>query len=371
MGWSVWVTDTVTGVKQQRLPVSAFTWSRVLNGGGSGSATVQLSDSVTRLLDVKTLTIPAKNTLVLESTHGLAFGVPPVVVYAGVIWSRTYDHPTATLTIQHSDIWSLLNRRLAIDKTVPFSAVVHQTYTAVSSATLVKRLITLAVTGAADMNLGLRITKPADEVGPITRTNYGYHMNVLGDLLDGLMNEDGGTDIDFAPRWVSGELDYLMRTGTVAVPKLTAGLYEWNLQAEQSGLVGLSVTEDANKLATSAYAVGEGSEEDMLVYSDRVISPQYPGIDHIESYKTVDNAYALSAKAVGDLIAFKQPTAQTSFSVLASGTPAVTALQLGGTVKVWSKGDLWLADGFTSSRLIEFSGDLSENVKLEFQPGGA
>lgn len=362
MAWNVWVTDTVTGVKQQRLPVSAFTWSRVLNGGGSGSATVQLSDSVTRLLDVKTLTVPTKNTLVLERDG--------VVVYAGVIWSRTYDHTAGTLTLEHGDLWSMLGRRLAVDHYVGVVSTWNVTYTNLTLRQYAKNLVILGIFGDANANMMLPITLPADETGTISRTIYGYHLPNLLDSLDDVMGEDGGPDIDFQPRWVSGALNWLMRVGSTATPKLSSGSWEWNLGAEQSGIVGLSVTDDSVKQVTNMIAVGEGSEADMLIRSNRIVNPVFPHMERVSSFKDESNAVRLANLATGNLNVYKTTTTQWGFSMRADGTPAVTDLLLGGTAKVWVRSDPWLPDGFTSSRLVQYSGDLTENVALQFQPDG-
>lgn len=361
--WSVWSCDTVTGDKQNQLPVSAFPWARLLNAGApSNSASVPLLDeTVKKMGGVKALTTPLSRTLVLDWDD--------TVVYAGIVGKRTYTHATGMLEVQHADLWSLFLRRLAADVVAPFIKKTKQTYVGVSLSTLAKRLVQLSMTGLPDDNRALPITLPADVAGTIKRTYYGYHLNMLADVLEDIINE--GPDIDFRPRWLNDKLDWEMRTGTTATPKLNAGLYEWNLTSQESGITDLSVSDDSAKFSTTAYAVGEGTEEDMLMYSNRTLEPAFPAVDHIEMYKTEDDDDRLIARANADLATFDHMTEQWGFSMLASGTPKVSDLLLGGTARVWSKGDPWIPDGWNSNRLIGFSGDLTETVKLGFQPGGA
>lgn len=356
MSWSVWSVDTVTGVKQQRLPVLAFQWERALNSGGSGSAAIALRAADVARLDIDDLTTPLARTLVLEWG-----GVP---VYAGAVDTRTYDHKSGLLTLRHSDVWTVLRRRLAIDHTVAESKLVNQVVSNLSSGTVAKRLVQLGLKGLSDMNMGLPITFSADVAGSISRTYFGYHFPWLGDLLDDLMNEGGGTDIDFRPRWVGNKLDYQMRTGS-----LTEGTFEWRVGGEKSGVIGLSVVEDSAKLASGVYALGEGSEVDKLARSRRVIDPVFPYTDRVALLSTEADVAALDRYAVGDLAAFKQPTEQWGFSVLASGSPKVSDLLLGGQARVWVQDDPWLTTGWHENRIVGFSGDLSETVKLQLQPG--
>jgi len=357
MAWSVWACDTVTGTRLQKLPQpAAFSWARALNEGSGGSATIPLRAANFAGLNLKSLSTPLARTWVLD-WDGSA-------VYAGIIEDRIYNHKAGTLTLPHSDLWTILDRRLAIDHREPVAKVVHQSFTSLSSATVAKKMTQLGIAGLSDMNMLLPITFSADSSGPITRKYYGYHFAWLGDVLRDLMNEDGGTDIDFRPRWLANKLDWQMRTGS-----LTSGTFEWHLGVDKSGTIGLTVTEDSSKVATASYAIGEGSEVDKLARSRRVIDPPIPFLDRITALSTEDNEDALTRYAIGDLAAFQKPTEQWGFSTMASGTPAVSDLLLGGSAKTWVQEDPWLSTGWHNNRIIGFSGDLSEKVKLQLQPG--
>lgn len=363
MSFKAFVCDTVSGDVRSVLPVSAFSWGRLLNGGASGSATVQLRDPVVSALAVRSLTVPVSNTLVLERDG--------VVLFAGLIWSRGYSHATGELTLDLQDLWSVWSRRLAGDASASVMADVNLVYSALSPATIAKRVITEGITGPADSNRPLPITFPADVAGSMSRTYYGYHFATVAEVLDDLMNEDNGPDIDFLPRWVSGKLNWLMRAGTEGTPKLSSGSWDWNLSAPDAGPTRLTLVEDAAKLTTNAVSLGEGMERKMLTRSNRIINPIYPSLQMVTAHKTESNTTRLTARANSDLKTYGKPTEQWAFDIMASGTPSVADLQLGGTVRVFSKGDPWVPDGWNDNRLIGFSGDLTERVSLQFQPMGA
>jgi len=355
MAWSVWSVDTVTGGDRQRLPKPAsFSWGRVLNAGGSGSAVFMLRDSVFSRLNPRTVLREKSRTLVLDWDG--------VVVYAGAVDRAVYDQPSGRLTIAHSDIWTALSDRLAIDHREPVAKVINQVFVSKSSGTVAKKLVELSMQGLAGMNIALPITLPADVAGSISRTYYGYHFEWLGDVLQNLMDEDGGTDIDFRPRWVGNALNWEMRTGS-----LSSGSYEWHVGVEKSGITDLSVTTDAVNVATAAYAIGEGSGIDKLAHSQRDLTPDYPFADRLTTLSTETSEDALARYALGELNAFETPTEQWGFSILASGSPKVSDLLLGGTAKTWMQDDPWLTEKSYTNRIIGFSGDLSENVNLQFQ----
>lgn len=359
MAWNVWVVNTVNGARRQKLPVSAFPWDRVLNGAGSGSATIQLRDKVTSQLPYMDLTLPLSRTFVLSWNE--------TAVYAGIVWSREYDRDAGTMTVTLSDVWSILAARLALNRGATDIANSILTWSGLSLATLCSKVVQAGFQLPSNDWL-VPIVYPSDVSGAGSKTWYGYDFPVVADVLTDLMGEQNGPDVDFVPQWSAGNdprLQWVMRTGA-----LSAGAWEWNLAAEKSGVTGLKWKQDASKVTTSGIGRGEGSEKNVIhkrVQADglgyaleRVVSSNLKTVAEVESH------------ARGYLATYQTPTEQWSMGIQANGHVPVTGLQLGGRVRLWSKGDPVISDGLHVHRLIQYSGDLGLSVNLGIQTvGGA
>ena len=94
-------------------------------------------------------------------------------------------------------------------------------------------------------------------------------------------------------------------------------------------------------------------------------------------FKNTDNVTALQRKAGGALATYGTPTEVWEFGIRWDGDPAVTDLLLGGTAHIHVgsdpllKNNPGLVSGRKDLRVVGFSGDLSGNVSLKFQPEGA
>lgn len=365
MAWSVSIVDTVTGKNRQRihdLP-SSFSWERVLNGGGAGQATFELGDREKYFGVVNfATTLPLAKTLVLSwGDHA---------VYAGVIWGRSFDRRTKRLTINHRDIWSLFpgwplattNGRSvnAGDISLPGNGGT------LSLETLAKYVV-LAGQNAAGDRYRMPIDTPPDFPGPHRLPLNGYSLpNVQGELQK-LMDRSGGPDVDMQPFWDElGQLRHLMRVG-----KLTAGSWEWNTIAQDSGVNGLSYSDDAAKVANRVFAVGEGQEQDMKLRTASAGAAAFPMLGREVMAKEENSTAVLDSRADEYLRVYADPTQQRAFTVPVDGDPDVVALRLGGTARYWVDDDEFMPTGWYQDRVIQFSGDLSNNVALGLQQIGA
>lgn len=355
----VWVCDTVTGARLNVLPVSDFTWGRCLNEGSSGQATVPVRDATVRMLDLPSLIAERTNTLVYE--------VGGLVVAAGVIEGTSYDHAAGTLRVDHSDIWAILDGRLTVPHGVANVMVEKLVYGPLSLGTIAKRVVQEAISPGGWYSLP--IVFPADVAGTDSRTYYGYSMQLVTDTLKELMESDGGPDIDFAPRWSSsGSLEWVMR----AAPGLSsAGSWEYNLDAARSAGLKLSASTDTSRFSNNAYAVGEGTEKKTLYRSNPSADHSRPAAEAPTSFKGVTSLGVLGQLAVERSRALSKPTKQYVMTVLKADSPGVTDLSLGDTVRLYAAADPWLPSGYSSHRLIKFTGSLGPEVRLEYQPTGA
>lgn len=353
MAWVVWSVDTATGAREGILSVKDGSWARVLNASGSGQASFVVGDRDSLGMPGRYLTEPVSRTLVFEWD-----GVP---VYAGIIWTRKYDQDARTVTLTYSDPWSILGRRMVAAYSSAGMQGTSVTYGPLSLETQVKRAVEAATAGPM---FGLPIVLPADVAGVDTRTYHGYHMPKWSDVVEDLMNVQYGPDVDFLPRWGSaGKFEWVLAAG---VP--TPGLLVFHVGAGRSGVTGLTVTEDATKVANHVIATGEGTERDMLTKSAIHGASPYPALVKTVSFSQEKDPAVLQAQADAELELWKAPTEQWDFKIMAGEDHDVTELRPGLGVRAYAQDDPWLTDGFRHLRLIGFSGDLSPSVQMQFQP---
>lgn len=365
MSWNVWSCNTVTGEKLGLIHMESFSWSRVMNSKGSGRASYVLDGIIPRA-DLRNLFLEVARTLVLEWVDGTTN--TGTVVYAGIIWGTDYDRPSHRLTIEHEDVWSFWARRHAVASNGNDVGQTKLTHTNLSLPTLAKRAVQEG-TDAASPLYALPIVYPADVSGVHSDVWHGYHLPVVQDLLNDLMDEFGGPDIDFQPRWspTTGRLEWVMRAGNL-------GGNSWEVMADapKTNISGIGVKSDARKVTNNEFAIGEGMERDMLIRSNPNDASIYPALESQTAYKNATTEASLDRRIEETQRVYGSPTRQWSASLQVDGAPSVTALVLGGTFRVHIVDDPWLPDGWNDNRLIQIDGDLGRRMTLGFQTiGGA
>lgn len=355
----VWVCDTITGARLNVIPVKDFTWGRGFNGGSSGQATIPVLDADVKKLDLPSLIVERSNTFVYE--------VGGTVVAAGVIGEPDYDKDAGTLTVPHADLWSILADRWAIKHGAANIKTEKLVYGPLSLGTIAKRLVQEAISPGGWYDLP--IVFPADVGGSDSRTFYGYSLQEIPDALKEVMEAVGGPDIDFTPRWgSSGNLEWVMR----AAPGLTsAGVWEYNLDAPKQEATKVRAKSDMSRFTNNAYAIGEGTEKNTLLRSNPSADHSRPAAEGAATFKGVTSLGVLGDLAAERSRVLSVPTRQYSMSVLKTGTAGITDLALGDTIKLYAAADPWLPKGWSTHRLIKFSGSLAAPIALEFQPAGA
>ena len=363
MAWTYWMCDTVTGTRLLQVVPSAGSWGRVLNafrGGSHEFKTAAVSSPVTPWASI---TVPWATTLV-QCWNGRP-------VYAGIVTGRNEAWDDGrTFTITHSEFRIIFARRF------PFAvgAFAGGTFSANNlqyRSILATLLQYTTVVGGTQI---LPVVLPAIVAGTQSRTYYNYSLQSIEDGLREIQNSNGGPDIDFAPSWsggLSGGLQYTARMGTDAAPKLTGGIFDFNMTAERNGLFNVSITEDATKQLTGIIAVGAGSGADVKVAQAGIGAAgtfgTVPRLDVAHPFGQIEVQTDLQNHANAEIALYQYPTKQWQMSLMADGPVDVGSLVLGSTLRVYNKGRILAPDGWTSQRLIGISGDLSNKITLDVQ----
>jgi hypothetical protein len=361
--WTYEIRDTMRGILLDTVHPTSASWGRVLNDVDAGSYGFQLGElgaGPTGKDRRRGLLRPWARTIVQ-----LDDGVPTA---ASLISRLTVDRKTRTVTAQTVGIRELLKYRTTFglagyDGTSRFE-VQNRSLRALAAS------VVWAGMRGPTANYGLPIALPdMNEAGTQSRTWWDYNSPIVESELTDLQNTDGGPDIDFRPRLdAAGLLEWEMRAGALTAPGL-----EWNLDSPSAGVASLAVTIDGTKQTTSAYAIGAGSEVDMLVRGQSATpADDVPALVRLGSYKQETDADVLAAHAAADLRALAQPTEQWAVTVeTGASTVRPQDFVLGQRIRFYTRNDLYLPDGWSDHRLIGFSGDMTSRVKLDLQPMGA
>jgi hypothetical protein len=303
----------------------------------------------------ETTMAPWERLIVMEN-----FGL---IIYAGFIIDADYDQESGTVTVTHEDAFSLWRKRIMADLVSDgVQARPGLSYTNVTLMNLVKQAFYQGQNDAARFNFPIAL--PPDEVGTVSKSYDAWALPTVASVVDDLMSTEGGPDVDLFPRWRDdGSIEWLLRMGNLA-----DGVWSWDFAAPKTQASGLRIRKSGANMANRIVAIGEGSEKKMLLsVADGSATSSFLPLDEIKSYKDEKNPAALAARARADLATFSKPTEQVSMDVQMDEDFTADMIRLGGTVSWHVMNDPFIGTGWRSGRLIEFSGDLTDKIHLEFQ----
>jgi len=359
--WSHWMCDTQTGQRLAQLPATDSSFARKINGVGSGSHTFVTADlgygstPATRRTSRLTLTRPWARTVVQCWD-----GVP---VYAGLISGKEPSEEDGTVALKTVELRELFKYRTTFGQNGYNGATDGRFVLQNQSLASIAGYLLWDVLQGARPNWQLPlILPPRGMTGTNSRTYHEFNLPIIETELTAIQNLDGGPDIDFEPSWdAQDNLQWTSRVGD-----LTGSTIDLNLSAPKSGVTGFGFIEDGNAQGNVFYAVGNGSDRDLKVASQFADNDD-PAMERIVQYSQETRLDVLQKHAVEDLRAFRHATRQYSFSIQADATPGLRNLRNGQTIRTYTQGHDWLEDGWISHRLVGFSGDLTNTIKLQTQ----
>lgn len=364
MAYKVWSVSTTSWADKVLVDPSVCTWATALNEGKSNRAEFRLGDAaIAASLDAGYLA-PLSRALIVEWD-----GVP---LYGGIISTSEYSRDTKTLTLTHDDaMWWLLQRRFALASRGSDVAKRNLAWSNLTYGTLVNRAITSAQTGSPADRYKLPIVVPGDDAGVHDLTLYGYHMPVAAEVIQDIAAKEMGPDVSFRPRWTAdGEAVEFVRTSS-PFDSTSYQVHEFHAGAPESGITGLQWKVDASNVTNRLFAIGEGSEKNMLVEPVTDNSSPYLPLERSMAVKDESDPVALRSLGAEELAATNGPTVQISMNIPAGGSPNVSQLRLNAAIRWIVADDPYFEAGWKEARVIEFSGDTSSSrVHVEFQPLG-
>jgi len=305
------LTNTVIG----ELPLTGVTWGQALNQAGSFSGHMMLSDlSIQNVLG----TYNASNTFTLDyvttpSKTGLYVERDGVIVWGGVIWSRTYDSSSQTLSLAAREFESYLEHR-RINGTTVFDTTTDQ-------FTVVKTLVDAAQSVA---NGNISIATSSIGTSGQTMQNlfsvWDYEKKNLFDTIYTLSQQAPPFGFDFAISCAYDSSYNLTRTLNLYYPRKGLGIsanYNNPMLEFPSSIVRYSYPEDGGSLTNTLYGFGYGSNDGQYissVQSGASFAAGYPVLEDTVSFAQIPDPRIVDSLTQAQVAARSTPIVVLSAS---------------------------------------------------------
>jgi hypothetical protein len=250
------------------------------------------------------------------------------LIAGGPMLGRTADD--SGITFGGNNLFAMMGHRKLINQAWTDAQISTNALTFTGDlGTIIKKIVAqVASTPPADLPIVLE----ADRSGSNTRTYNGYDLLWAADKITEIGNVESGTgglggpDWLFTPRFVAGDfthIEWVLTTGTAAQPWLTQTGAVVTLDKgapNQQNVGAVAVTEDASKLATTAFAAGGGQQNARVIATatdTTLTNATYPRMDGESTNNSID-ATLVAAYAQGELTRTKRSPDAVTVDVRAS-----------------------------------------------------
>lgn len=358
-----WIANTRTGDYLARVFPSSGQFKRVLCGSGSGEHTFRLGFGRRNRTQWRALLQGWARTLVVEEDG--------VVVYAGVIVKRLHRWKFWQTRVTHVDVREIFRRRFPfgvksyweIPEVQPGKLVL----TNLTEAAIIARILEESLIGPVDGYYLPIVLPPSNQPGGVSLTLENYLLRTTHDILEERQNLDGGLDIDFRPnKNSSGKLEWVVDLGA---PHIVKGSFDFNLTAPHPKLTDLTYDDDATEQLTGIFSVGAGSEADTAVGGVGISDTAgVPALDVVERHKTETDHAILASYSAAGIATLSHPTVQIGATILSTKRHNLATMPVGTMMRIYSKDDVWIPDGWNECRVISYAADMSNRFTVESQP---
>lgn len=280
------------------LPLTGVSFTQQLNQAGSFDAHLLLSGVNAFGYNVDDSTVPGRNAIYVDRNG--------VLVWGGVIWGRTYNSTSQTLSIQAREFISYFERR-RITTDIAFNQI--------DQLVIAKTLVENAQNETyGDIGVLYNTEGQTTSGILIDRVYYNYELksvfNAIQDLSRQLDGFDFSIDVYYDP--ITGEPSkafntYYPRVGhPYTVGDITVPVFEF----PAGNVVEYEYPEDGSIAANTIYALGAGSNEGKLISVSQNTAFLLDGWALLEdqaNYSDVTDQSLLDSLALGQVNAVSYP----------------------------------------------------------------
>lgn len=289
-------TDLLSNTVIGELPLTGVTWGQALNAAGNFNGHMMLSDSriqnvlgtynASNVFTLDYVTTPAKTGLYVERDG--------VIVWGGVIWARTYDSSSQTLSLVAREFESYLERRRISAASVGGYSGANVWAAGTDQFTIVKTLVDNAQT-AANGNIGISTAGIGSSGQGIANVLaiYDYEKRNLFDTILQLSQQNAPYGFDFNITCAYDSTYTLTRTMNCYYPRKGLGVsgnFNNPMLEFPSVMVAYSYPEDGSSLVNQLFGVGPGNNEGQYISvatSGASFTAGFPLLEDVASFTQV------------------------------------------------------------------------------------
>lgn len=300
------LADLLTNQINAELPLTGVTFQQALNQAGGFSASLLMSDyrltqnnyTSTSIYNLDYVTTPGRSVIYIERDG--------IIVYGGIIWSRTYDSSHQTMSLSGREFESYFERR-RISYTTAFA-------TGTDQFALVKTLIDNAQSqpygniGVVTSGIGLcgqGISSPY--------VVYDYEKRVVFDTVLDLSRQDTPYGFDFSIDAAYDSNKNIVKTMSLSYPRqgrsYTANAFAPMLEFPGSMLY-YTYPEDGGSMANRVYGTGPGSNEGQYISTANntvSLTAGYPLLEEVVSFTQIPSPLVVDSLTSAEVLARAKP----------------------------------------------------------------
>lgn len=304
------------------LPLTGVTFTQQLNQAGTLNGHLLLSGMTTAQFNVNNSTIPGKTAIYVDRNG--------ILVWGGVIWSRTYNSNEQTLNITAREFESYFERR-RITTTVAFTN---------ADQLLVARTLMNNAQSAPYGNIGVIVGTETSGI-LVDRVYYSYELKGVYPAIQDLSRAEDGFDFNIAVSY-DPITEEPIKTLILGYPR-TGTVYDVNdpqafvFMFPAGNIVEYEYPEDGSIAANTVYALGAGSNEGKLIATAQDGTKFADGwalLEEQANYSDVIDPTLLAQLAVGQVNAVSYPPTTIKIVVPAYVVPEYGTYGIGDDARL-------------------------------------
>ena len=315
--------DLLTNEIIAEIPLTGVSFNQQLNTAGTFQGHILLSGINTYDYNVDASTLPARNCIYVDRNG--------ILVWGGVIWQRSYNSDSQTLSITAREFESYFEKRL-ITTTENFNN---------ADQLLIARTLIDNAQAVANGDIGV-ITGSETSGVLIDRVYYDYEFKQVWQAIKDLADQDDGFDFNIKVEYdnITNEPTKTLVLGSPRTGHIDTGVGDINTNVfvfPAGNITAYEYPEDGSITTNSLYVTGAGSNEGKLLTNATAstsFTNGFPLLETTVSYSDITDTTVISELATGRVLALSEPPPIIKVVVPAFVEPEYGTYSIGDDIRL-------------------------------------